>query len=200
LKAECSLLNPDIICVTESWLDERVTENELCIPGFNLLRLDRNRHGGGVAMYIKDVFLYKIISSCHLLECLIVSISFGLCKLCIGLFYRPPNSSAITLDNLYSTLCNLEICLFSHFILIGDFNVDFTVSSNHYLSSKLHSIASSFVLSQVVTQPTHFSHDGTPSLIDLVFVPSPSSVTSCEIVAPLSNSDHQVFVTYIDLY
>ena len=65
-------------------------------------------------MYIKDVFLYNIISSYHLLVCLIVSISFGLCKLCIYLFYRPPNGSAITLDNLYSTLCNLEICLFSH--------------------------------------------------------------------------------------
>ena len=37
LKAECSLLNPDIICITESWLDDSITDNELHIPGFNLV-------------------------------------------------------------------------------------------------------------------------------------------------------------------
>ena len=148
-------------------------------------------------MYIKDLFSYKIIFSCHFLECLTVNIYFGASMLCVCLLYRPPSSSAIELDNLYSTLCTLEICLFSHFILIGDFNVDFSPSSNHHLFSKLHNIASSFVLTQVVTQPTHFSHDGTPSLIDLAFVSSPSSVTSCETVAPLSNSDHLgILLTY----
>ena len=138
-------MNPDIICITESWLDENITDDKLCLPGFNLLRLDRNRHGGGVAMYINDLFLYRVIFSCNLLECLTVSISFGACKFCVCLFYRPPNSSADTLDNLYINLCNLDVCLFTHFFLIGDFNVDFSVSSNHHLSYKLHNIASSFV-------------------------------------------------------
>ena len=86
LKAECSLLNPDIICITESWLDDSITDTELRIPGFNLVWLDRNRHGGGVAIYIKSLFLYKIIFSGNLLECIIVSISSGSCKLCVCLF------------------------------------------------------------------------------------------------------------------
>ena len=42
----------------------------------------------------------------------------------------------------------------------------------------------------MVTYPTHFSHNDTPSLIGLVFVSSPDGVTSCTTVAPLANSDH----------
>ena len=115
LKAECSLLNPDIICITEIWLDDSITDNELRIPGFNLVRLDRNHHGGEVAIYIKSLFLYKIIFSGNLLECIIVIISSGSCKLCVCLFYRPPNSCADILVSLYSTLCRIDISLFSHF-------------------------------------------------------------------------------------
>ena len=63
-------------------------------------------------------------------------ILIGSCKLCICLPYRPPSSSA---DNLYS---NLDVSLFSHFILVGDFNVDF-MSPSWPLFSKLQCIASS---------------------------------------------------------
>jgi hypothetical protein len=44
-------------------------------------------------------------------------------------------------------------------------------------------------LTQVVKVPTHFS-SSTSSLIDLVFLSSPSNLISCEAVSPLSNSDH----------
>ena len=112
--------------------------------------------------------------------------------MCLPVF----NSCADILDSLYSTLCRIDIFLFSHFVLVGYFNVDLSTSS-HPLSPKLHNIASSFILSQIVTQPTHFSHAGTPSLIDLLFVSSPINVASCQTVPPLSNSDHLgIHLTY----
>ena len=103
--------------------------------------------------------------------------------------------SCADIVSLYSTLCRID-SLVSHFVLVGDFNVDLRTSS-HPLSPKLHNIASSFILSQIVTQPTHFSHAGTPSLIDLVFVSSPNNVASGQTVPPLSNSDHLgIHLTY----
>jgi len=164
LKVECETLNPHIICITESWLDKDIADNELAISGFKLLRLDRNRHGGGVAVYIKQVFPHNVIflGNCTF-EYIIVSILIGSCKFCICLFYRPPNSSIEVLDNLCSVLGNIDVSLFSHFILIGDFNVD-VMSPSQPLFSKLMSIASSFLLSQAVVEPTHFSHTGVPSI------------------------------------
>lgn len=47
----------DIVCFTETHLDQRVPTNNLVIPGFNsnpFSGLDRNMYGGGIMMYFKD--------------------------------------------------------------------------------------------------------------------------------------------------
>ena len=43
---------PDIICIVETWLDNDVSDNELFLSNYRLFRLDRNRHGGGIAIYV----------------------------------------------------------------------------------------------------------------------------------------------------
>ena len=58
LKVESEIHMPHIICITETWLDNGITDNELTISGFKLLQLDRNRHGGGIVLYIKDIFFF----------------------------------------------------------------------------------------------------------------------------------------------
>ena len=42
----------------------------------------------------------------------------------------------------------------------------------------------------MVSEHTHIHHNGTRSMIDLVFVSDPHLVRSCSTVPPLSNSDH----------
>ena len=42
-----------MIGISEYKLDETVLNGEINIPGYNILRSDRNRHGGGVLCYIK---------------------------------------------------------------------------------------------------------------------------------------------------
>ena len=41
-----------ILAVTESWLDSSVIDGEVNIDGYNFVRKDRTRHGGGVGLYI----------------------------------------------------------------------------------------------------------------------------------------------------
>ena len=114
------------MCICESWLGTEITDNEISIDGYKIIRLDRSRHGGGVALYISNNLSHKVIfsgNSCF--ECVIVSIQFGYCKVCVCLLYRPPNSNNDFFDSLYDILCTLDISLFSNFLLLGDFNVDF---------------------------------------------------------------------------
>ena len=41
-----------VLAINESKIDSTVTESEISILGYNLLRRDRNRFGGGVVIYI----------------------------------------------------------------------------------------------------------------------------------------------------
>ncbi len=63
-------------------------------------------------------------------------------------------------------------------------------NTGHFLYSRLHSLISTFFLTQVVSQPTHLgTHGG--SLIDLVLLSQPSQLLKCATIPPLGNSDHQ---------
>ena len=55
-------LNPHIVCVVESWLSDEIDDNEINIPGFQLFRSNRNRHGGGVLMYVSSIFVVSVMS------------------------------------------------------------------------------------------------------------------------------------------
>ena len=48
-----------IIGISETKLNETILSSELEIDGYDLVRLDRSRRGGGVACYIKDLIAYK---------------------------------------------------------------------------------------------------------------------------------------------
>jgi len=44
----------DIFVINETKLDSSVSDSAMHVDGFNFVRNDRNRHGGGVAIYIND--------------------------------------------------------------------------------------------------------------------------------------------------
>jgi len=114
---------------------------EICIPVFDIVRLDRNRHGGGVIIYVSSLFTYNILfTGDSSFECITTSLKLDSC---VCLLYSPPNASDV-LDTLFSTLCSLDaIREFANFIMVGDFNVDVS-NHNHPLFSKLFPITSSF--------------------------------------------------------
>ena len=98
--------HPDVICITESWLCLDILDSEISIPGFQTMRLDRNRHGGGVLMYVSDKYIVKRLPSHASLELLTVTLHCGNYRSCLSLFYRPPGSPADILYSLHSYLVN----------------------------------------------------------------------------------------------
>ena len=45
----------DIIGISETWLSEAIKNEDIVIAGFQSpIRKDRNRHGGGIAVYVSD--------------------------------------------------------------------------------------------------------------------------------------------------
>ena len=105
LHGTCGAQNPDVICVTETWLGEEINNSEISLPGYNIVRLDRHRHSGGVAIYVKNTIDYNVVlCGPENLEFLLVSVNYCNCKLPIGLWYRPPNTPTTIFDTLQSCL------------------------------------------------------------------------------------------------
>ena len=175
-------------------MDETILDPEISIQGYSIVRLDHTRHGGGALVYVKNLFIYSpLYLGTPAFECIILSLNCS-CQnraspdFTIALFYRPPSSSVSYLDNLFTVLCNINVSLFSNFVLLGDFNINY-FCTQPLLFSKLMSIFSSFNLVQVVSEATRVTENSC-TLIDLVFVSCPSQVLSCDTIPPLSNSDH----------
>jgi len=61
LIANCEIYMPDIVCLTESWLCSDISNCEIALPNFSIVRRDRNRNGGGIIVYIRDCFVFRLL-------------------------------------------------------------------------------------------------------------------------------------------
>jgi len=62
LRVLCTLQTPDIICIAETWLCGDIENSECHLPGYNCIRCDRDRHGGGVALFISNKLGYEVMN------------------------------------------------------------------------------------------------------------------------------------------
>ena len=90
-----------VIGITESKLDGSVLDWEINIDGYELVRSDRNRHGGGVACYIRSDISFNVRGDFSSeIENIFLDILLPKTKpILIGILYRPPDQSKF-LDNL----------------------------------------------------------------------------------------------------
>ena len=87
----------DVLCISETWLDDTISDSEINILGYIPERKERNRQGGGVMMYIRDSIAYKIrsdiaLSAPHVENLwiefkLLMDVSCLMCSM-----YRPPSA------------------------------------------------------------------------------------------------------------
>ena len=130
-------------------MDGEIADTEVIIPDFSLTRLDRNRHGGGIAFYTKSNLFSKVIfKGPYDLEFVLFSVSslnFSY-KVHFGLFYRPPSSPSCVFDFLYSSLQTANIHTFSSFVLLGDFNVNVNNPSHPCFNDLCNIIMNSFLM------------------------------------------------------
>ena len=135
--------SPDVICVVETWLSNSITDGEIGLPNYQCVRCDRDRHGGGVLMYIKSSLAFdRLYPDFVGIELLIVCVSSykSSSKLCLAVYYRPPSSSVDSFGFLSSALMSLNPTVFDHFILLGDFNVNYFCSSSSLYSHLTYSL------------------------------------------------------------
>ena len=180
----------DIIVLTETHLDDTITDAEIFPNNYTVFRLDRRvngRHGGGVLIAVREpIKAYPIDNQHSDSEFLFIDVIFlNHRKITIGVFYRPPNSSTKPLEDLQIVLQDLST---SELLLLGDFNLpDFDWTQNKAINTEnyriLTDIMSDNFLTQLVNEPTR-NHN----ILDLVFSSSVDMINNL-IVGELF-SDH----------
>ena len=155
----------DILIIAETKIDETFPTNQFLIDGYMPpLRADRNRHGGGLLIHIKEGVPAKEVSTSGLIskeiEIKVVEINLHKIKwLLIGI-YRPPSQSEKFFFEEISKNMEHYFTNYENFLVVGDFNLGEE-------NSTLKDFMNSCHLENVVKKPTCFKSDS-PTCIDLI--------------------------------
>ena len=66
-------IKPDIICGTETWIDNSIKDSQIFPPGYNIYRNDRNLNGGGVLLAVRGNLISSPVpelqTDCEIIWC-----------------------------------------------------------------------------------------------------------------------------------
>ena len=179
----------DILAINKTRLDCTISNGQINIPGYVIERKDRNRSGGGAALYIRNIINYKRFSHQEDdLEFLCIQVSKPKIKpFLVGTWYIPPGSTIETIAKFESTLRELESYNLEVNI-IRIVNCDVGASPLDHKTQKLLDICNLYQYSEMIKQPTRITKD-TRSTIDLFLTNDPQKFSLCG-VSDLGISDH----------
>ncbi len=199
----------DIVCLSETWLDNRIPDSDIEIEEYVLYRRDRNRHGGGVAIYASQSLVTKRRSDLELrdTESLWIECTLRDKRCLVASYYRPPGQSTNEIDNFLTNLqttfdlINLENVDFV--VILGDFNDRCsTWDSNHpesELKLGLYDMLNTNLMFQIISEPTRITAN-TASILDLIITDAPGYVTKSGILPPIFNLDHCIIYCSLEVH
>ena len=53
----------DLLGIAETWLDSAVSDDIIRIPGYKVIKQDRNVNGGGVALFVKEHLRCEVLAT-----------------------------------------------------------------------------------------------------------------------------------------
>lgn len=182
----------EILAINESKIDDSVLDREINIVGYNLVRKNRNRYGGGVVLYIRNNISYAerkdLVPNNLEMVCVEVSRPHNRSFL-ISTWYRPPNSHNDVFDKYDEFLrkCDLEN---KELMVIGDINCDFAKSLPDLHTRRLQLSCSLYQLDQLINEPTRVT-ETSATLIDLFLTNRPDNISNSGVIH-LGISDHSM--------
>ena len=198
--------NIDICTVSESWLHDLIPDKFIEIPGYQIVRQDRNRiaygdkkkRGGGLVTYISNK-IEKYINRIDLqqnnehIESQWIELQMPYQKkYIIGNIYRPPNGDIDkALEQLNSSIEKIKIEGNYEIFCLGDINIDLLKPSKG--RKDFYNLTSTNGLEQLIKDPTRQTNK-TKSLLDIIITDSNCILDSGVLYNSISDH-YQVFVT-----
>ena len=194
-------INPDIVCLTETWLDQSTPQNNFIPSGYSIIRKDRTEafkqrygrnRGGGIAVLYKDNI--KIETKSYLTnkteEILWVEVK-GKQNFLLSVVYRPDYCDILNDDENESILeesVRKATEITNRIILAGDLNIDMSNSTNNQ-TEQLTDILSCYGLQQFVNKPTRINNSGKATIIDHIWASKDTNLIK-KVDTFIALSDH----------
>ena len=177
--------------MNETRLDGSIDNCVIKIEGYNLIRKDRSREGGGVAIYFRDHLNVKEHNDLvpENIEAVCIEVIQVKSKpVLVTSLYRPPNTKAEIFDLINTLIENID-GENEEFILVGDFNCDLLAINKSTLTNRFLDILNLFQLNQVIEEPTRIT-SYTQTLLDLFITNKPENIINSGVIQ-LGISDHR---------
>ena len=185
--------NLDILVITETKLDSTFPVTQFLIEGYKSYILDRNRHGGGILVYVREDIPGKELTK-HTqpsdIEGIFLEINLRKTRWLLFACYHPPSQSDDYFFKNVGNSLDLNFQDYSKFLLVGDFNA---VETEPCLSRFLNQYDSrSFGKAS-----TCFKNPQNPSYIDLIITNSPKSFENTESIPTGLSDFHNMVVSVL---
>ena len=182
-----------VIGISESKLDASVLDGEIQIPGYNVIRADRNRHGGGVMCYIRnDLCFNQRENFSNEFENIFIDILLPKTKpILIGIIYRPPDQSGF-LNNLSNAINNTANFDNQEVYILGDFNLNLQYSERCTPNGikRYREFCAVHGLKQLIKSPTRITKN-TSTILDHILTNSEDKIFQKGTI-DTGLSDHQL--------
>ena len=181
----------DVLALNETRLDSNIPDGQVHITGYDILRSDRDRNGGGVCICVRRFLPYYHRDD--LVQKDLESICVEIRKpnsrpFIISTIYRPPSATVDIFSKIESLISTIDTEDKEIYVL-GDLNCNLLDTTN-FAAKKLASITELYQLIQVVDKPTPIT-EFSASLLDICITSAPEKIVFSDVIHT-GASDHSL--------
>ena len=201
----------DLISICETSLNDSVELPKTLLKDYTFVSANNpsNTRHGGVRIFYKNSLPVIVRNDLSFDQSIVLELNFGRKKLFFTVLYRSPSfrytspeflTFLLNFENLYSKIkAENPLAMF----FTGDFNAHSQLwwpdgDTNHE-GAEIEELFTKLSLSQVISEPTNFEPNKTPSCIDLIVTDQPNIILDSGTRASLdSNCHHQIIFCKIN--
>ena len=184
----------DILMVSETKINDTFPLNQFNIDGYSQqFRLDRNSHGGGIIIYIRDHLPCKEIKSYNLpdnVEGMFIDVKIGKINWLLVGGYNPHKESISYFLNHIGKGIDKNLVSHENFLIIGDFNSPCSESA-------MKEFCEIYDLENLIKKPTCYKNPKNPSSIDVILTNKKSSFQNSMTIETGLSDCHKLTVTVL---
>ena len=182
----------DVLTINESKLDLVNGDRLVNLEGYNIVRRDRNKHGGGVCFYLRNTITFSRQYQLENDDLELIALEIqkpNSCPFLIATWYRPPNTPLDYFKKFEMFLKEAD-ARYSEIYILGDLNCNILSNPPEVHTTHLLDLMVDYQLAQLIKEPTRVNAKS-QTLID-VFITNKEDNISHSGVYTLSISDHNL--------
>lgn len=168
----------DLFGISETWIDNSVSDDKISVPGYKVFRCDFSRHQRGVLVYVSKFLPAKRRKDLEQngVEIICIECQIGQIKILICNCYRVPDFDVIDYCSAIDDILDSTASEFNDIIFMGDMNARNSIFWNFDITNTegrvMHSYFQSKNFEQLIHEPTRIVGES-KSCIDLLFSTNP---------------------------